>query len=87
MRPAPFLIGLAFAALGLDLSTLAARKTRDPARLEAAGLVRRTQDEQDGRRRGLSVTDEGERVLRSVKSRRTAWLAARLAKPAQVMVT
>jgi DNA-binding MarR family transcriptional regulator len=48
------------------------------ARLEAAGLVRRTQDERDGRRRGLSVTDEGERVLRSVKSRRTAWLAARL---------
>ena len=24
------------------------------------------------------MTDEGERVLRSVKSRRTAWLAARL---------
>ena len=45
------------------------------ARLEAAGLVRRTR--RAGRTPpGLSVTDEGERVLRSVKSRRTAWLAA-----------
>jgi DNA-binding MarR family transcriptional regulator len=47
-------------------------------RLERAGLVRRTPDPADRRRHGLSVTDEGERVLRSVKSRRTAWLAARL---------
>ncbi|HEV2711479.1 MAG TPA: MarR family transcriptional regulator [Gaiellaceae bacterium] len=47
-------------------------------RLERAGLVRRTPDPGDRRRHGLSVTDEGERVLRSVKSRRTAWLAARL---------
>ena len=47
-------------------------------RLERAGLVRRTPDPADRRRHGLSVTEEGERVLRSVKSRRTAWLAARL---------
>jgi DNA-binding MarR family transcriptional regulator len=47
-------------------------------RLERAGLVRRTPDPDDRRRHGLSVTDEGERVLRSVKSRRTAWLSARL---------
>jgi DNA-binding MarR family transcriptional regulator len=47
-------------------------------RLERAGLVRRTPDPGDRRRHGLSVTDEGERVLRSVKSRRTAWLVARL---------
>jgi DNA-binding MarR family transcriptional regulator len=70
---------------GIGVNELAARErisapamSKHVARLEAAGLVRRTQDEQDGRRRGLSVTDEGERVLRSVKSRRTAWLAARL---------
>jgi MFS family permease len=37
LRPAPFLLGLAFAALGLGLSTLAVRETRDHARLEAAG--------------------------------------------------
>jgi DNA-binding MarR family transcriptional regulator len=47
-------------------------------RLERAWLVRRTPDLDDRRRHGLSVTDEGERVLRSVKSRRTAWLSARL---------
>src|ERR671932_538265 len=32
----------------------------------------------DRRRVGLRLSAEGERVLRSVKSRRTAWLAARL---------
>jgi DNA-binding MarR family transcriptional regulator len=47
-------------------------------RLERAGLVQRTQNPNDKRRQGLSLTDEGERVLRSVKSRRTAWLAAHL---------
>ena len=47
-------------------------------RLEAAGLVEREPSEEDRRRVGLRVSPEGERVLRSVKSRRTAWLAARL---------
>ena len=47
------------------------------ARLEAAGLVRRTALE-DRRRVGLELTPEGSRVLSSVKRRRTAWLAARL---------
>jgi DNA-binding MarR family transcriptional regulator len=46
-------------------------------RLEAAGLVRR-EELADRRRVGLRLTEEGERVLRSVKKRRTAWLAARL---------
>ena len=36
LRPAPFLLGLAFAALGLGLSTLAVHETREYARLEAA---------------------------------------------------
>jgi DNA-binding MarR family transcriptional regulator len=47
------------------------------ARLEAAGLVTR-EPGTDRRRVGLRLTSEAERVLRSVKSRRTAWLAARL---------
>src|SRR3954468_15822308 len=47
-------------------------------RLEAAGLIVREPSEDDRRRIGLRVSPEGERVLRSVKSRRTAWLAARL---------
>ena len=48
-------------------------------RLVRAGLVERTRDEAGDRRRvGLTVTREGHNVLRSVRSRRTAWLAARL---------
>jgi DNA-binding MarR family transcriptional regulator len=47
-------------------------------RLEAAGMIVREASEEDRRRIGLRVSPEGERVLRSVKSRRTAWLAARL---------
>lgn len=70
---------------GLGVRDLAALERMSPAamsgyvdRLEKAGLVTRAVDPADGRRQILSVTDEGERVLRSVKSRRTAWLAARL---------
>jgi DNA-binding MarR family transcriptional regulator len=70
---------------GIGVRDLAALERMSPAamsgyvdRLERAGLARRTPDPDDRRRQGLSVTAEGERVLRSVKSRRTAWLAARL---------
>jgi len=35
LRPEPFLVGVAYAALGLGLSTLAVRETRDHARHEA----------------------------------------------------
>ena len=70
---------------GIGVRDLAALERMSPAamsgyvdRLERAGLVAKTQDPNDRRRQGLSVTDEGDRVLRSVKSRRTAWLAARL---------
>ncbi len=48
------------------------------ARLQKAGLVTRVPDENDRRRQVLALTDEAERVLRSVRSRRTAWLAERL---------
>ena len=48
-------------------------------RLETGGLVtRRREDAPDRRRVGLTLTPEGVRVLRTVRSRRTAWLAARL---------
>ncbi|HEY2326829.1 MAG TPA: MarR family transcriptional regulator [Gaiellaceae bacterium] len=47
------------------------------SRLEKAGLIERTRGE-DRRSAVLSLTDDGEKVLRSVKQRRTAWLAARL---------
>ena len=48
------------------------------AKLEEAGLVKRAAVEGDQRRVGLSLTPAGHKVLRSVKSKRTAWLAARL---------
>jgi DNA-binding MarR family transcriptional regulator len=73
-------------AAGIGVRELAAQEGISPAgmsghvdRLENAGLVARRPDSGGDRRRvGLHVTPEGERVLRLVKSRRTAWLAARL---------
>ena len=47
LRPAPFLLGVGFAALGLGLSTLAVRETREHARLEAAGHVARADGRHD----------------------------------------
>jgi DNA-binding MarR family transcriptional regulator len=47
-------------------------------RLEEAGLIERAPVAGDRRRVGLIVTPAGHRVLRSVKSKRTAWLAERL---------
>lgn len=37
LRPAPFLVGLAYAGIGLGLSAILVRETRGHARLEAAG--------------------------------------------------
>ena len=48
------------------------------ARLEKANLIERTREGVDRRRVGLTLTAEGEKVLRSVRQKRTAWLAARL---------
>ncbi len=47
-------------------------------RLEEAGLVQRAPVEGDQRRVGVTLTAPGQKVLRSVKSKRTAWLADRL---------
>src|SRR2546425_960365 len=47
------------------------------ARLESAGLIRK-KELADKRRVGIELTDEGDRVLTSVKRRRTAWLADHL---------
>src|SRR5438128_7675481 len=71
---------------GIGVSELAERERMSAPgmsghveRLVKAGLVERTRDEAGDRRRvGLTVTGEGHNVLRSVRSRRTAWLAARL---------
>lgn len=52
--------------------------TKHVDRLERDGLVERTPSPDDGRRIGITLTEEGQRVLRRVRSRRTAWLATRL---------
>ena len=73
-------------APGIGIRELAARERVSPPamtkhvdRLERDGLVERTQSEDDRRRVGIRLTDEGQRLLRRVRSRRTAWLAHRLA--------
>ena len=72
-------------APGIGIRELAARErisvpgmSKFVARLETAGLLERQEVGGDRRRVGLHVTPAGHRVLRSVKSKRTAWLAARL---------
>jgi DNA-binding MarR family transcriptional regulator len=72
-------------APGAGVNELAARERVSPPamtkhvdRLERDRLVKRTRSETDGRRVGLTITDEGARTLRRVRSRRTAWLAQRL---------
>jgi DNA-binding MarR family transcriptional regulator len=72
-------------APGIGLRELAARERISPPamtkhvdRLERDGLVARTPSQADRRRVGLALTAEGQRVLRRVRSRRTAWLATRL---------
>jgi MFS family permease len=46
-RPVPFFLGIAYAALGLGLSTLVVKETRGHARLEAAGHVGRPDGRHD----------------------------------------
>ncbi len=70
-------IGLGKLAAGEGVSPAAMSKHVD--RLEAAGLVARAPGASGDRRRvEIELTAEGERVLRRVRSHRTAWLAARL---------
>jgi DNA-binding MarR family transcriptional regulator len=69
---------------GIGVRELAAQERMSPAavskavtKLEQMGLVERSAVE-DRRRVGLTVSDTGHQVLRSVRSRRTIWLAERL---------
>jgi DNA-binding MarR family transcriptional regulator len=72
-------------APGVGVRELAAQErisapalTKHVDRLERDGLVTRTPSADDKRRIGLTLTNEGQRALRRVRSRRTAWLASRL---------
>ena len=84
----PHQVGLLVAikyAPGVTVGELAAEErvstaamSKRVSRLERDGLVARTKSEADRRCVGLTLTEEGQRTLRRVRSRRTAWLASRL---------
>ena len=72
---------------GLSLAELAAEEGISPPalsgnvdRLERAGLLQRVRSTADRRRVGLELTDEGVKLLRRIRARRTTWLAGRLAE-------
>jgi DNA-binding MarR family transcriptional regulator len=71
--------GITAAALAERERVSAAAMSGQLGRLEEAGLIERTRAE-DRRRVGLFLTPEGLKVLKSVRKRRTAWLAHRLDK-------
>jgi DNA-binding MarR family transcriptional regulator len=86
------LLSLIRAEPGIGVRELATRERMSPAamskhiaRLETAGLLRRTALP-DRRRVGLVLTAESTRLLDSIKRRRTTWLASRLRElsPAEV---
>lgn len=70
---------------GLSLAELAAEEGISPPalsghvdRLERAGLIERVRSSEDRRRVGLRLTENGQRLLRRVRARRTTWLAEHL---------
>jgi DNA-binding MarR family transcriptional regulator len=71
--------GVTVGELAADERVSTAAMSKRVSRLERDGLVARAQSEADRRCVGLTLTDEGQRTLRRVRSRRTAWLASRLA--------
>jgi len=72
LRPEPFYLGIAYAALGLGLSTLAVRETRDHARLEARTHTPRT----DGRNQHLHADLTGREVFVQTSFREPALSSA-----------
>jgi DNA-binding MarR family transcriptional regulator len=70
---------------GLSLAELAAEEGISPPalsghvdRLERAGLLERVRSTEDRRRVGLRLTDEGVKLMRRIRARRTTRLAERL---------
>ena len=70
--------GVTVGELASDERVSTAAMSKRVSRLERDDLVARTPSESDRRCVGLTLTEEGQRVLRRVRSRRTAWLASRL---------
>jgi len=70
---------------GLSLAQLAAEEGISPPamsghidRRERAGFLERVRSSDDRRRVGLRLTEDGDRLMRRVRARRTTWLANRL---------
>lgn len=70
---------------GLSLAELAAEEGISPPalsgnvdRLERAGLLHRVRSQDDRRRVGLELTENGVKLLRRVRARRTTWLTQRM---------
>ena len=76
--------GIGVRELAVREGVSAAAMSTALTRLESAGLLQRTRAQADRRRVGLELTDAGQRVLRSARSRRTAWLASRLGRLTEV---
>ncbi|HEY4994115.1 MAG TPA: MFS transporter, partial [Nakamurella sp.] len=72
LRPEPFYLGIACAALGLGLSTLAVRETREHARLEASTHAPRS----DGRNQHLHAGLTGREVFVQTSFREPALSSA-----------
>ncbi len=70
--------GLSLAELATEEGISAPAMSGHVDRLERAGLLERVRSSDDRRRVGLRLTDEGERLMRRVRARRTTWLADRL---------
>ena len=82
----PLLVALKYQP-GIGVNELAGRERMTPAgmsrhvdKLVKAGWVTKTPNESDRRRTGLTLTEEGKRILRNVRSRRTVWLSRRLGR-------
>jgi DNA-binding MarR family transcriptional regulator len=70
--------GVTVGELAAEERVSTAAMSKRVSRLQRDGLVARTKSEADRRCVGLTLTEEGQRALRRVRSRRTAWLASRL---------
>ena len=70
--------GVTVGELASEERVSTAAMSKRVSRLQRDGLVERTPSESDRRCIGLTLTEDGQRTLRRVRSRRTAWLASRL---------
>jgi DNA-binding MarR family transcriptional regulator len=70
--------GLSLAELAAEEGISAPAMSGHVDRLERAGFLERERSSSDRRRVGLRLTDDGERLMRRVRARRTTWLANRL---------